>query len=50
METKNTKNTSFSINKEVLQEFNKTTVERCVNRSKWIELKMKEFIEENKKQ
>jgi len=42
------KKVSHSIDSEVLKAFNKKAKENAINMSKWVEMKMKEFIEENK--
>jgi hypothetical protein len=43
------KKVSHSIDEKVLAEFNKKAKENAINMSKWVEMKMKEFIEEVKK-
>lgn len=42
------KTVSYKIDKDIVEEFNKTAKEKAINKSQWIENKMKEFIKENK--
>lgn len=41
---------TFTIEKEVVKEFDKVSKEKSINKSLFIENCMKEFIEKNKKQ
>lgn len=40
---------SFTIDKEILDKFNKFADAMCINKSKLIEIQMKKIIEENEK-
>lgn len=40
---------SFTIDKEILNKFNKIADEMCINKSKLIEKHLKKIIEENEK-
>ena len=38
----------YKVEKEILEEFNVKAKEKAINKSQWLENKMKEFIEEDK--
>lgn len=38
---------SYTVDKEVLDKFNKVAKTKSLNKSLWVENKMKEYIEEN---
>lgn len=40
------KSAAYMIDKEVLEQFNKKAKEKAINKSRWIENKMKEYVEE----
>ena len=43
------KKVSHSIDSEILKAFNKKAKENAINMSKWVQMKMEEYIKEDKK-
>jgi hypothetical protein len=41
------KGASYNVDMDILAEFNRIADEKAINKSKWIEKKMLEFIKEN---